>query len=154
MRKKPDVPPPGHVSVPEAITQLGVSRQRGYQLVRMGTLPSVTINGRVWVPQAAVDMRLASESRLHSSQCVSTTEAADFFGVDISTIHQWRRQGHLKATKVANKLCFDINQIVNFVPPRTNATAGRYPARQGTRTLRGRYFPLPPEAAEDPPTIP
>jgi hypothetical protein len=143
MARKNPVPPPGHVSVPEAITQLGISRQRGYQLVRMGILPSVTIDGRVWVPQEAVNLRLAGESRLSSSQCVSTQEAADFFGVDLSTIHHWRKVGYLKATKVSNKLCFDINQIISFVPPRNSSVVGRYPARPGTRTLRGRYFPVP-----------
>lgn len=138
-----DTPPPGYVSVPEAYTQLGISRQRAYQLIRMGTLPSEKIGNRVWVPQAAVEARLAAEGRLTSNQCVSTREAAEFFGVDISTIHQWRRQGHLTPTKVNNTLCFDINQIVNFIPPRHLASSGRYPARTGTRMLRGRYHPLP-----------
>lgn len=140
-----DAAPHGYTSIPDAVVQLGISRQRVYQLVRMGILPSERRGNRVWVPQAAIDARLAAEGRLNSNQCVSTREVADFFGVDLSTVHEWRRQGLLNPSKVNNTLCFDINEVIKLVPPRARTGTGRTPGKRPTRTLRGRYFPEPPD---------
>lgn len=121
---------------------LGVTRQRMYQLIEMGRVPSKRVEHRIWVPIQAINARLAGEQRLNSNQCIAADEVADFFGVDVKTVREWQTQGLLKATKIHNRLCFNPQDVANFVPP-TQGGVGRNPARAGTRTLRGRKYPLP-----------
>ena len=122
---------------------LGISRQRVYQLIEMGRLPVRRgAQRRIWVPLQAIEARLAGEQRLDSTQCISTGEVAEFFGVDERTVRDWQTRGYLHATKINNRLCFNPAEVVAFVPPGEGGP-GRSPARRGTRTIRGRYFPPP-----------
>lgn len=135
--------PPGHVTVPEAQAMLGITRQRLYQLIAMGRIPSQKVGRRIWIPQSAINQRLAGGQRLESNNCISASEVAEFFGVDVRTVREWYGAGLLKATKVFNRLCFTPTDIAAFIPP-SSGGAGRYPARTGTRKLRGRVYPRPP----------
>jgi hypothetical protein len=136
-------PPPGYVSVGDAQRQLGIARQSMYHLIEMRRIASKRDKqGRIWVPQDAVDARLAGRQRLNSSQCISATEVSEFFGVDVRTVRLWHTQGLLHGTKIHNRLCFTPSDVIAFVPP-TFAGAGRLPGRRATRTLRGRYYPPP-----------
>ena len=133
--------PKGTMSVPDAQKALAISRQRLYQLIAMGRVPSIkTDDGRVWIPITAVEKRVAGNRRLGSNQCITTREVADFFGVDHRTVRDWFTQGRLKASKINNRLCFAPADVIAFVPP-TEGSAGRNPARTPTRTLRGRVYP-------------
>lgn len=131
--------PPGTVSVPEACRQLGVGRQRLYQLVEMGRLGAVRDGRRLWVLQESINARRAGRSRLESTQCITTQEVADFFGVDERTVREWYRMGQLHAHRINNRLCFSPGDVITFDPP--GHSAGRPPGRVATRTLRGRYYP-------------
>lgn len=135
-------PPLDAIDVNEAARQLGVARQRVYQLVALGLLPATKHHGRVWIPQAAVEARLAGEFRLNSNQCLSPEEVAEFFGVNERTVREWNRTGLLKAQRINNRLCFSPTEVIDFTPPATGGK-GRPPKRRGTRTIRGRYYPVP-----------
>jgi predicted site-specific integrase-resolvase len=129
--------------VQEAYQRLGISKARTYQLIEMRRLPSVqTPDGRIWVPEEAIEARVAGKQRLGSSQCVSTTEVADFHGVDTKTVREWHAEGLLNASRIRNRLCFSPQDVVTFVPPTYNGP-GRLPKRRPTRTLRGRVYPTP-----------
>ena len=143
-------PPDGYVSVPEAQRQLGIARQSMYHLIEMRRIAHKrTSDGRIWVPQEAIDMRLAGRQRLRSSQCITATEAAEFHGVDVRTVRLWHTQGLIRGTKIHNRLCFTPSDVIAFVPP-TYAGVGRLPKRPATRTLRGRHYPL--SGSPQPPT--
>lgn len=135
-------PPPGHVSIAEAVRQLGIARQRVHQLIRMGILAGVQgDDGRWYVPQYALDERRALLQHQNSTQCISTKEVADFFGVDIKTVRGWYHAKLLKGQMFGGrkgKLCFAVADIVKFIPP----TFG-WRKRPPTRILRGRYHPPP-----------
>lgn len=122
---------------------LGVSRQRVYQLIGLGRLPSRKEGNRIWIPQNAIQDRIAGEQRLGSNQCVTTQEVADFFGVNERTVRAWHDAGLIRALMINNQLCFAPTDIIKFAPP-YNAGAGRPPKRAATRTLRGRYYPPSP----------
>jgi hypothetical protein len=83
---------------------------------------------------------MAGGERLNSNNCVSAQEVADFFGVDVRTVRDWHIDGHLKARKINNQLCFSPQDVITFVMPTTGGP-GRNPARKPTRTLFGRYYP-------------
>jgi len=134
-------PPPGHVSVPEAQKMLGIARQRMYQLIDLGRIPSKRVGKRRFVPIQAINARMAAEARLNG-ECIAADEVADFFGVDVKTVREWHTQGHMKASRIQNRLCFDLHDVTTFIPP-TVGGVGRYPARPATRTLRGQHYPLP-----------
>jgi len=132
------------MTVPEVQAALGVSRQRVYQLIGWGRLPAEKVGRTYRIPTSAVQLRLAGDERLKSSQCVTSAEVADFFGVDVRTVRDWQIAGALKARKINNTLCFSPQDVVTFVPP-TYGGPGRNPARKPTRTLRGRVYPPPAE---------
>jgi len=136
------------MTVPEAQQALGVSRQRVYQLIGWGRLKATKVGATYRVDRSSVELRNAGGARLNSSQCVTSTEVADFFGVDVKTVRGWVDHGDLRARKINNRLCFNPDDVVRFVPP-TYGGPGRHPARKPTRTLRGRVYPPP---AEQPPT--
>ena len=43
------------LTVCEAAELLGISRSSGYELVRLGTIPSIRLGRRIVVPQVAID---------------------------------------------------------------------------------------------------
>ena len=133
---------PVWLTVPETQKALGISRQRVYQLINWGRLPGEKVGRTYRIPREAVELRMAGEEKLKSSQCVSTKEVAEFFGVDVRTVRDWHVAGFLKARKISNTLCFNPTDVISFVMP-TIGGPGRHPARKGTRTLRGRHYPPP-----------
>ena len=135
--------PRNHISVNETMEMLGISRQRVYQLVGLGRLPSRKEGGRVWIPRAAVEDRIAGEQRLASNQCVTTQEVAEFFGVNERTVRDWVTNAGLHCTSINNVLCFEPLIVAAFVPPSSTGGAGRNPKNPGTRTIRGRHYPEP-----------
>jgi len=130
------------MTVPEAQEALGISRQRVYQLIGWGRLPAEKIGRNYRIPRGAVELRMAGEERKNSSQCITSQEVADFFGVDVRTVRDWHIYGAIKATKINNTLCFSPGDVISFKPP-TYGGPGRHPAREPTRTLRGRHYPEP-----------
>lgn len=137
--------PPNSVTVPEAAQLLGITAQRVYQLIGWGRLPGTAkVGSRYYIPVAAVERRIAEDQRLASNQCITSQEVAEFFGVDVRTVRLWYTDGDLKAHKINNILCFHPEDIAGFIPPTFKGGPGRHPARRGTRTIRGRYFPPPP----------
>ena len=135
--------PPGHVGIAEAVRQLGIARQRVHQLIRMGILAGVQADdGRWYVPQHALDERRALLQHQNSTQCITTKEVADFFGVDIKTVRGWYHAKLLKGRMFGGrkgKLCFSTTDVVNFVPPSFG-----WRRKPPTRILRGRHHPEPP----------
>lgn len=142
MTKQVAVPPRGYISIPEAAARLGIHRQVVYNLVYSRTLASTRRNGRIWVSAAAVQERLANRHRLRSD-CISVGEVAEFFGVHTRTVLAWHHQGQLVATKVTNRLCFALDDVVTFVPPYLEVGQGRVPVHEASRTLRGVYYAPP-----------
>ena len=136
---------PKWMTVPETQEALGVSRQRIYQLINWGRLPAEKVGRTYRVSREAVELRMAGDDRLRSNQCVTSKEVAQFFGVDVRTVRDWHLDGVLKARKINNTLCFSPADVIAFVPPTFGGGPGRHPARKGTRTLRGRTYPLPAE---------
>lgn len=132
--------PPGMVPAMDAAKELGISRQRLYQLVAMGRLDSKKIGRSLFIPRESLDARMAGRHRLESNDCATAREVAEFFGVDMSTVRSWLATGKLTATKINNRLCFRPNDIIQFVPP---AVPGVDVSTKGTRTLHGRYYPPP-----------
>lgn len=130
------------MTVPEVQAALGVSRQRVYQLIGWGRLPSEKVGREYRVPRSAVETRMAGDARLKSNQCISSQEVAEFFGVDVRTVRDWHLDGTLRARKINNTLCFNPQDVITFIPP-TYGGPGRHPARKPTRTLRGRTYPPP-----------
>jgi hypothetical protein len=135
--------PPGHVSIAEAVRQLGIARQRVHQLIRMGLLAGTQADDKRWyVPQEAINERRALLQHQNSTQCITTREVADFFGVDVKTVRAWYHAKLLKGTMYGGrkgKLCFSTADVVSFVPPSLG-----WRRKPPTRTLRGRTFPPPP----------
>lgn len=131
------------MSVDEVAARLGIARANGYRLVNSGMLPSLRRNGRVWVPISAVEARLQSR-RMLETECITSAEVAEFFGVNNKTVLEWHRHGHLRATRISNILCFSAQDVVNFVP-KSDLGLGRKPVNEPTRTLRGVHYPPPTE---------
>jgi excisionase family DNA binding protein len=129
------------MSVTSASTTLGISRQRVYQLIREERLPSRKTGARYWVPITAVTARRHAEELLRSDECIGTQEVADFFGVNERTVRDWNIIGLLKAENIGNTLCFQPADVIAFVPPSSSGGAGRPPARQPSRSLRGTKYP-------------
>jgi predicted site-specific integrase-resolvase len=109
-------PPPGHLSVKEASARLGIAHQRAYQIIALGLLPSTRRSGRLWVPERAVDQRIADQAR-QQHRCLGTVEVARRFGVTVKTVLTWRDRGLLTSTKIQNKLCFSPEEVEKFVRP-------------------------------------
>lgn len=141
--------PPDSLTVAETAEALGVSVQRVYQLINWGRLSATKVGARYYVPIAEVDARIAGDQRLASNQCITSSEVAAFFGVDVRTVRDWYAAGELRGSKINNQLCFAPQDVITFIP-KTFGGPGRHPARKATRTLRGRVYPLPPNA---PPTM-
>jgi hypothetical protein len=131
--------PRDYITASEAIERLGVSRNRGYQMLRLGVLPSHRHNGKLYVAVSAVDERLADlEVR---DGCITTLEVAEFFGVRRRAVDTWVHDGLLHPTKIAAKLCYDLDEIIRFRPP-GHGNPRRLPA---PRVLRGVVHPEPAE---------
>lgn len=48
------------------------------------------------------DHPLSNEIKIHSSEYVSTTEAATLLNVSIDTIRRWRRKGDITSARLPN----------------------------------------------------
>jgi excisionase family DNA binding protein len=129
--------PPGYITVAEAAGILGISTQITYSLVYQGRLPHLRRVNRVFVEEAAVMRRATDIARRRD--CLRIDEVAEFFGVHEETVRTWHARRLLHTEKIANKLCFDLAEVVAFIPP-----GGRPSANAPTRTIRGRYYPPPP----------
>jgi len=128
--------PAGYISVGEAARMLGVTTQVLYTLIYRNGIPYRRRGSRVWVLRAAVEERRASLARRGS--CIRIDEVAEFFGVHPETVRTWHLTSLLHAEKIANQLCFDLAEIIKFVPP-----GGRPSAHAPTRTIRGVFYPEP-----------
>lgn len=128
--------PPGYISINEAADILNITTQVAYTLVYRNVLPSKRRGSRVWVSAEAVEQR--RDALTKRSQCIGIDEVAVFFGVHVETVRTWHLTKLLHAETIARRLCFDLSEIVAFVPP-----GGRPSAHTPTRTIRGTYYPPP-----------
>ena len=112
--------PDGYIPAVEAGERLELARQRIYQLIKTQDLPAMRHNGQWYVSEAAVDKRLADRATV--STCVSTVEVLEFFGIYVRTLYRWINEGKIHPIKVAGRLCYDLDEVVNLVPAHVGRT--------------------------------
>ena len=134
----PIPPPAGFLTVQDACTRLGVSRNRGYLMVKLELLPALRVDGQLFIPETAVDARL--EELRQRNECITTDDVLEFFGIARRTLYHWIHIGLLNPTRRAGVNCYDLDEIVTLTPPsRSRAHINGEP----TRMLRGVHYPEP-----------
>lgn len=88
---------------------------------------------------------------------LTTTQAADLFGVTGQTIKNWVRAGRLPGYRIGGRIMIPAAAVAEYVRPRADLARPRRSPRRGSRPARRRRPPLmagtPRSVQEDAPLI-
>jgi excisionase family DNA binding protein len=117
-----------HVTIAEAATRLGISRQGVHKLVKSGTLPSVEERERGRVVRVLV-LASAVEERAKGTPVprgwVTIPEAARQREVDETTVREWVRREYLATIEASGVRYVKLAEVKKLRPPRPGPRGSR-----------------------------
>lgn len=113
------------ITVAEAATRLGVSKQAVLGLIRRGTVPA-TVEGRekrYLVDRRAVERRAAQAVEVEGWATIPT--AAEARGIDPTTLRDWVRSGHVNSVSTPKGRIVELNEVLAATKRRTGPRGAR-----------------------------